>query len=135
MGRCPVRSGLIETPENIAMLILMHSGLFEEALEALAKHQSKLGFMFENIVPMSKAVEYYDLFNEMKVQKVRSPVLLTRRKRHTDLCRSSSRLTSRYGISFFSALHSARSIASCDIRELSCRCCNTHGLYLSRRSL
>ncbi|KPI44358.1 S-(hydroxymethyl)glutathione dehydrogenase [Cyphellophora attinorum] len=52
MGRCPVRS------------------LFEEALEALAKHQSKLGFMFENIVPMSKAVEYYDLFNQMKVQKV-----------------------------------------------------------------
>jgi hypothetical protein len=26
--------------------------------------------MFENIVPMSKAVEYYDLFNQMKVQKV-----------------------------------------------------------------
>jgi hypothetical protein len=45
-------------------------GLFEEALEALAKHQHKLDFMFENIVPLSKAVEYYDLFNQMKVQKV-----------------------------------------------------------------
>ena len=49
---------------------LIVAGLFEEALEALAKHQHKLDFMFENIVPMSKAVEYYDLFNNMKVQKV-----------------------------------------------------------------
>lgn len=51
-------------------MLIKHSGLFEEALAALAKHQGKLGFMFENIVPMSKAVEYYDLFNNMKVQKV-----------------------------------------------------------------
>lgn len=26
--------------------------------------------MFENVVPLSQAVEYYDLFNQMKVQKV-----------------------------------------------------------------
>jgi threonine dehydrogenase-like Zn-dependent dehydrogenase len=53
MGRCPVRSEQQdwthrESPTND------HLGLFEEALEALAKHQGKLEFMFENIVPMSK---------------------------------------------------------------------------------
>ncbi|CAI7649313.1 unnamed protein product [Penicillium pancosmium] len=52
MGRCPVRS---VTPE---------------ALENLKKNQHKLGFMTEKIMPLSQAVEAYELFNAMKVQKV-----------------------------------------------------------------
>ncbi|KAH8782885.1 alcohol dehydrogenase GroES-like domain-containing protein [Diaporthe sp. PMI_573] len=52
MGRCPVRS------------------LFPEALALLAKSQDKLSFMFDKIMPLSEAVEGYDLFDNMKVQKV-----------------------------------------------------------------
>ncbi|KAJ5156106.1 hypothetical protein N7492_008909 [Penicillium capsulatum] len=52
MGRCPVRS---VTPQ---------------ALEVLKKNQHKLGFMTEKIMPLSQAVEAYELFNAMKVQKV-----------------------------------------------------------------
>lgn len=52
MGRCPVRS------------------VFPQALEQLKVHQDKLGFMADKIMPMSQAVEGYDLFDKMKVQKV-----------------------------------------------------------------
>ncbi|KAF2875522.1 chaperonin 10-like protein [Massariosphaeria phaeospora] len=52
MGRCPVRS------------------VFEEALQSLKKHQDKLGFMADKIMPLSQAVEGYELFDKMKVQKV-----------------------------------------------------------------
>ncbi|CAF9908987.1 MAG: hypothetical protein HETSPECPRED_008786 [Heterodermia speciosa] len=52
MGRCPVRS------------------IFPQALEMLKQKQHLLGFMFDNIMPMSQAVEGYDLFDKMKVQKV-----------------------------------------------------------------
>jgi threonine dehydrogenase-like Zn-dependent dehydrogenase len=52
MGRCPVRS------------------VFEEALESLKRHQDKLGFMADKVMPLSEAVEGYKLFDEMKVQKV-----------------------------------------------------------------
>ncbi|KAB5570521.1 alcohol dehydrogenase GroES-like domain-containing protein [Coniochaeta sp. 2T2.1] len=52
MGRCPVRS------------------IFEEALEVLAKNQDKFSFMFDKIMPLTDAVEGYDLFDNMKVQKV-----------------------------------------------------------------
>ncbi|KOS17153.1 putative zinc-type alcohol dehydrogenase-like protein [Escovopsis weberi] len=52
MGRCPVRS------------------IFPEALRLLSQKQHLLGFMFDNIMPLSKAVEAYTLFDEMKVQKV-----------------------------------------------------------------
>ncbi|EUC35538.1 hypothetical protein COCCADRAFT_90503 [Bipolaris zeicola 26-R-13] len=52
MGRCPVRS------------------VFEEAMESLKRHQDKLGFMADKIMPLSEAVEGYDLFDKMKVQKV-----------------------------------------------------------------
>ncbi|UKZ78809.1 hypothetical protein TrVFT333_006554 [Trichoderma virens FT-333] len=52
MGRCPVRS------------------IFSEALVLLEKKQHLLGFMFENIMPLSEAVQGYTLFDEMKVQKV-----------------------------------------------------------------
>ncbi|KAJ4308620.1 hypothetical protein N0V94_009277 [Neodidymelliopsis sp. IMI 364377] len=52
MGRCPVRS------------------IFEEALESLQRHQDKLGFMADKIMPLSEAVEGYDIFDKMKVQKV-----------------------------------------------------------------
>ncbi|KAJ9222953.1 hypothetical protein DTO207G8_8586 [Paecilomyces variotii] len=52
MGRCPVRS------------------VFPEALAVLKKNQDKLAFMTQNIMPLSKAVEAYDLFNSMKVQKI-----------------------------------------------------------------
>jgi len=52
MGRCPVRS------------------IFPQALEMLEKKQDLLGFMADKIMPLSDAVEGYDLFNKMKVQKV-----------------------------------------------------------------
>jgi len=52
MGRCPVRS------------------IFPQALEMLKKNQHKLGFMTDKFMPMSEAVEGYDLFNNMKVEKV-----------------------------------------------------------------
>ncbi|KAK7990944.1 alcohol dehydrogenase [Apiospora arundinis] len=52
MGRCPVRS------------------VFPDALKVLAKQQHRFGFMFEKIMPLSEAVEGYDLFDKMKVQKV-----------------------------------------------------------------
>ncbi|CAH0018068.1 unnamed protein product [Clonostachys rhizophaga] len=52
MGRCPVRS------------------VFPEALELLEKKQDLLSFMFENIMPLSSAVEGYQLFDQLKVQKV-----------------------------------------------------------------
>ncbi|KAL2819346.1 chaperonin 10-like protein [Aspergillus cavernicola] len=52
MGRCPVRS------------------VSAAALEVLKRNQHLLGFMTEHIMPLSQAVEAYDLFNAMKVQKV-----------------------------------------------------------------
>ncbi|RDW57536.1 alcohol dehydrogenase family protein [Aspergillus mulundensis] len=52
MGRCPVRS------------------VSDAALEVLKRNQHLLGFMTDNIMPLSKAVEAYDLFNAMRVQKV-----------------------------------------------------------------
>ncbi|KAI4205307.1 MAG: hypothetical protein LQ346_001455 [Caloplaca aetnensis] len=52
MGRCPVRS------------------IFPQALEKLRQKQNLLGFMSEKIMPLSEAVEGYDLFDKMKVQKV-----------------------------------------------------------------
>ncbi|KAH0376924.1 GroES-like protein, partial [Aureobasidium melanogenum] len=52
MGRCPVRS------------------IFAEALEKLKQKQHLLGFMFEKIMPLSQALEGYELFDKMKVQKV-----------------------------------------------------------------
>jgi len=52
MGRCPVRS------------------IFPEALELLQKKQHLLGFMFDKIMPLSDAVEGYDIFDKMKAQKV-----------------------------------------------------------------
>ncbi|KAF9636761.1 Alcohol dehydrogenase superfamily zinc-containing [Lasiodiplodia theobromae] len=52
MGRCPVRS------------------IFPQALEALQRKQHLLGFMADKIMPLSDAVEGYDLFDKMKAQKV-----------------------------------------------------------------
>ncbi|CAN8096578.1 unnamed protein product [Discula destructiva] len=52
MGRCPVRA------------------LFPEALALLAKSQDKLDFMFDKIMPLSEAVEGYELFDNMKAHKV-----------------------------------------------------------------
>ncbi|KAI0433164.1 GroES-like protein [Xylaria sp. FL1042] len=52
MGRCPVRS------------------IFPEALKLLEKNQHIFDFMTENIMPLSQAVEGYELFDSMKVQKV-----------------------------------------------------------------
>jgi threonine dehydrogenase-like Zn-dependent dehydrogenase len=42
----------------------------DKALAVLKKNQDKLGFMTEKIMPLSQAVEAYELFNAMKVQKV-----------------------------------------------------------------
>lgn len=52
MGRCPVRS------------------IFPEALKVLAKNQKLFGFMFDQVMPLSEAVQGYELFDQMKVQKV-----------------------------------------------------------------
>ncbi|CAI6333190.1 unnamed protein product [Periconia digitata] len=52
MGRCPVRS------------------VFGESLEALKRHQDKFGFMADKVMALSQAVEGYELFDQMKVQKV-----------------------------------------------------------------
>lgn len=52
MGRCPVRS------------------IFPRALELLEKKQHLLNFMTEKIMPLSQAVEGYELFDSMKVLKV-----------------------------------------------------------------
>ncbi|KAF2107461.1 chaperonin 10-like protein [Lophiotrema nucula] len=52
MGRCPVRS------------------IFPQALAKLKEKQDQLGFMADKIMPLTQAVEGYDLFDKMKVQKV-----------------------------------------------------------------
>jgi len=52
MGRCPVRS------------------IFPESLDMLQKKQHLLGFMADKVMPLSEALEGYELFNTMKVQKV-----------------------------------------------------------------
>jgi len=51
-GRCPVRS------------------VFPDALEVLKQQGHRFGFMADNILPLSDAVEGYDLFDRMMVQKV-----------------------------------------------------------------
>jgi len=52
LGRCPVRS------------------VFMGALAVLKKNQHKLDFMTDKIMPFSQVAEGYDMFNNMKVQKV-----------------------------------------------------------------
>ncbi|OBT62381.1 hypothetical protein VE03_08427 [Pseudogymnoascus sp. 23342-1-I1] len=52
MGRCPVRS------------------IFPEALKLLQEKQHLLGFMFDKIMPLSEAVEGYEIFDKMQAQKV-----------------------------------------------------------------
>ncbi|KAI6779503.1 Zn-dependent alcohol dehydrogenase [Emericellopsis cladophorae] len=52
MGRCPVRK------------------VFAEALDILERYHEKLNFMFDKIMPLSDAVEAYDLFDKRQVQKV-----------------------------------------------------------------
>ncbi|KAG6042018.1 hypothetical protein E4U41_007114 [Claviceps citrina] len=52
MGRCPVRH------------------IFPQALELLEQKQDQLGFMFEHVMPLAEAVDGYELFDQMKVQKV-----------------------------------------------------------------
>ncbi|QDS73873.1 hypothetical protein FKW77_006946 [Venturia effusa] len=52
MGRCPVRS------------------IFPQALAMLEKKQHLLSFMADKIMPLSEAVEGYEIFDKMKVQKV-----------------------------------------------------------------
>jgi len=52
MGRCPVRS------------------VFPEALKLFEQKQEHSSFMFEKIMPLSEAVEAYDIFDKMQVQKV-----------------------------------------------------------------
>ncbi|KAI1822437.1 GroES-like protein [Xylaria intraflava] len=52
MGRCPVRS------------------IFPEALKLLEQKQHLFDFMTENVMPLTEAVEGYELFDSMRVQKV-----------------------------------------------------------------
>ncbi|KAF2101903.1 GroES-like protein [Rhizodiscina lignyota] len=51
-GRCPVGS------------------IFNEAFEKLEKNQHKLGFMADKIMPLSEAMEGYEIFDHGKAQKV-----------------------------------------------------------------
>ncbi|KAK4988437.1 hypothetical protein LTR50_003951 [Elasticomyces elasticus] len=52
MGRCPVRS------------------LFPEALAKLKEKQDQLGFMSDKIMPLTQAVEGYEIFDNMQAQKI-----------------------------------------------------------------
>ncbi|GAB7351968.1 hypothetical protein MBLNU459_g2496t1 [Dothideomycetes sp. NU459] len=52
MGRCPVRS------------------IFPQALEKLKQKQDLLGFMSDKIMPLSEAIEGYEIFDKMQAQKV-----------------------------------------------------------------
>ncbi|ERF72076.1 hypothetical protein EPUS_04994 [Endocarpon pusillum Z07020] len=52
MGRCPVRS------------------IFPQALEKLQQKQHLLDFMADKIMPLTQAVDGYEIFNNMKAQKV-----------------------------------------------------------------
>ncbi|OAA44902.1 Alcohol dehydrogenase superfamily, zinc-type [Metarhizium rileyi] len=52
MGRCPVRH------------------VFSEALKVLEEKQHQLKFMFDHVMRLDDAVEGYDLFDKMMVQKV-----------------------------------------------------------------
>lgn len=52
MGRCPVRS------------------IFPQALKKLVEKQDKLDFMSDKIMPLSQAIEGYELFDKAEVQKV-----------------------------------------------------------------
>jgi threonine dehydrogenase-like Zn-dependent dehydrogenase len=92
MGRCPVRSKelmLQVTQCSRRLLINSSTGVFPQALEMLKKNQHKLesvatgstltqdtpadernSFMTDKIMPMSQALEGYEIFNNMKVQKV-----------------------------------------------------------------
>ncbi|KAF8543876.1 putative alcohol dehydrogenase [Trichophaea hybrida] len=51
-GRCPVRA------------------VFRDALDVLKKRSHLFGFMADKIMPLTEAVEGYELFDKMKVQKV-----------------------------------------------------------------
>lgn len=52
MGRCPVRS------------------IFPQALQKLKEKQDLLGFMSDKVMPLSEAVEGYEIFDQAKAQKV-----------------------------------------------------------------
>ncbi|KAF7506543.1 hypothetical protein GJ744_011689 [Endocarpon pusillum] len=52
MGRCPVRS------------------IFPQALEKLQQNQHLLNFMADKIMPLTQALDGYEIFNNMKAQKV-----------------------------------------------------------------
>lgn len=52
MGRCPVRS------------------IFPEALKKLEEKQGELDFMWGKVMPLSEAVEGYEVFDKMQAQKV-----------------------------------------------------------------
>jgi threonine dehydrogenase-like Zn-dependent dehydrogenase len=78
MGRCPVRSvseaALEVLKKNQHLLGYVCASFCEELLRKhawltsvwLMKHR----FMTDNIMPLSRAAEAYELFNAMKVQKV-----------------------------------------------------------------
>jgi hypothetical protein len=69
MGRCPVRSifpealKLFSGEERTTWLSLFFKYPVIHMLECAS-------FMFAKIMPLAEAVEGYDIFNQMKVQKV-----------------------------------------------------------------
>jgi len=68
MGRCPVRSIFPE-----ALKLLEEKQDLLELVHLLHMSQSatnQLSFMFDKIMPLSDAVEGYELFDKMLAQKV-----------------------------------------------------------------
>lgn len=72
MGRCPVRSvfpqalEVLEQKQDLVGYVHRTLLLLNRKVEA----DDGLRFMFENIMPLSEAPQGYQLFDQMKVQKV-----------------------------------------------------------------
>jgi hypothetical protein len=67
-GRCPVRAVFPDALE----VLRKRAGLFGYVFSGYLWGEANSGerFMAENIMPLTEAVEGYELFDKMKVQKV-----------------------------------------------------------------
>jgi threonine dehydrogenase-like Zn-dependent dehydrogenase len=64
------RFEVCNNPERHLVPSNIYLGIFEESLKLLAKKQHLLDFMTATVMPLSNALEGYELFDSMKVQKV-----------------------------------------------------------------
>jgi hypothetical protein len=67
MGRCPVRSIF---PEAIKLLEEKQHQLESVLLYRSVPNTNRPSFMFDKIMPLSDAVEGYEIFDKMLAQKV-----------------------------------------------------------------